>query len=132
MPASFTDRREHGETTVTVEGRVVRNKPRFSSNNEGISHNWELVLKASSKLDNWVLWADAHSSFAMTPESLDLIITRMKTLKENGCVALAFTISNPIMPYYIKKIESEIAIPFLASRSIDEIKIFIENITQEL
>ncbi len=132
MSSLSTDMREHGKTTVTVEGQVVRNKPRYGSNNEGISHNWELVLKAASKLDKWVLWADAHSSFAMTPESLDLIIARLKTLKENGCIALAFTISNPIIPYYIRKIESEISIPFLASRSIDEIRIFIENITEEL
>ena len=124
--------KEHGETTVTVDGRVVRNKPRYSSNSEGIDHNWELVLKAASELDHWVLWADAHSSFAMTPESLDLIITRLKTLKENGCIAMAFTISNPIMPYYIKKIEAEIPIPFLASRSIDKIKIFIGNIIRKL
>ncbi len=124
--------REHGETTVTVDGRVIRNRPRYGSNNEGISHNWELVLEAASKLEKWILWADAHSSFAMTPESLDLIIARMKTLKDNGCVALAFTISNPIIPYYIKKIESEITIPFLASRSIDEIRIFIENIIEKL
>ncbi|RKX76326.1 MAG: hypothetical protein DRP60_07700, partial [Spirochaetes bacterium] len=75
---------------------------------------------------------DAHSSFAMTPESLDLIIARLKTLKENGCIALAFTISNPIIPYYIRKIESEISIPFLASQSIDEIRTFIENTLEEL
>ncbi len=123
--------KEHGNTTVSVEGRVVRNKPRFNSNNEGIDHNWKMVLKAASGLDYWVLWADAHSSFAMTPESLDLIITRIKTLKENGCIAMAFTISNPIMPYYIKKIEAEIPIPFLASRSIDEIRTFIENIIRK-
>ncbi|MCD6342658.1 MAG: hypothetical protein J7L76_02620 [Spirochaetaceae bacterium] len=132
MSASFKEMKEHGKTTVTVDGRVVRNRPRYGSNNEGIRHNWELVLKAASGLDYWVLWADAHSSFAMTPESLDLIIARLKTLKENGCIALAFTISNPIIPYYIRKIESEISIPFLASQSIDEIRTFIENTLEEL
>jgi len=119
---------EHGETTVTVEGMVIRNKPRYGSNQEGISHNWDQVLKASVALDRWILWADADSSFAMTPDSLELIISKMKTLKESGCIALVFTISNPVIPYYSKKIESEIDIPFLASDSIDEINNFIEDV----
>jgi len=121
--------REHGETTVIVEGIVVRNKPRYSSNNEGISHNWERILEASSELDRWILWADADDSFAMTPESLELIMTKIKTLKETGCIALAFTLSNPLMPFYSRKIKNEIEIPFIASASVDEIRKFIENIT---
>jgi len=119
---------EHGETTVTVEGPVIRNKPRYGSNREGISHNWDQVLEASTRLDRWILWADADSSFAMTPDSLKLVISKMKTLKKSGCIAVAFTISNPVMPYYSRKIESEIDLPFLASDSVDEIRKFIENI----
>ncbi|MCK5737029.1 MAG: hypothetical protein KAH21_11150 [Spirochaetaceae bacterium] len=119
----------HGEAAITVEGILVRNKPRFGSNTEGIRHNWELVLEAASDLDHWILWADADSSFAMTPESLELIIIKMKTLKELGCIGLAMTISNPMMPYYSRKIESEIQIPFIASGSTDKINDFIINLT---
>ncbi len=121
--------KEHGETTVTVEGIVIRNKPRYGSNSEGISHNWKLVLDAASGLESWILWADADSSFAMTPDSLEMIINRMKHLKALGCIGVAFTISNPIIAFYTKKIESEIEIPFLASQSIDEIETFIQKLT---
>ena len=80
-------------------------------------------------MDSWILWADAEKSFAMTPQSLKLIISKMKTLKESGCIGVAFTISNPIIPYYTKKIEAEIQLPFLASKSVDEIKDFIDGLS---
>jgi hypothetical protein len=90
------------------------------------------MLEAASGLEKWILWADADSSFAMTPESLELIVSRMKNLKDYGCIGLAFTISNPVMPYYSKRIQAEIDIPFLASESADEIRAFINSITDRL
>jgi len=122
---------KHGETNISIEGIVIRNKPRFISNREGIRRNWAKVLKAASGMDRWILWADAESSFAMTPESLDLIISRMKSLKKYGCIGVAFTLSNPIIPYYANKIKSVMDIPFLASKSVIEIKDFIESLSAE-
>ncbi len=119
----------HGDTTVTVEGIVVRSKPRYSSNPEGIKNNWEQILKGASGLERWILWADTDKSFALTPDALETVVSFAAALKEHGCIALVFTVSNPIMPFYIRKIKSRIEIPFFSSESVDEIKEFIEKIS---
>jgi len=121
--------KKHGDTTVTVEGMVVRSKPRYSSNPEGIRQNWEQILKAASGLDRWILWADTDRSFALTPEALERLIAFASTLKEHGCIGLVFTVSNPIISFYIKKIQSSIEIPFFASESVEEIYQFIEALS---
>ncbi len=107
----------HGDTTVTVEGIVVRSKPRYSSNPEGIKNNWEQILKGASGLDRWILWADTDESFALTPEALEKVESFAASLKEHRCIALIFTVSNPIMPFYISKIKAVIGIPFFSSES---------------
>ncbi len=119
----------HGDTTVTVEGIIVRSKPRYSSNPEGIKNNWEQILIGASGLERWILWADTDKSFALTPESLEKVLSFTVSLEEHGCIALVFTVSNPIMPYYIRKIEAGIGIPFFYSISIYEIKDFIAEIS---
>ena len=119
----------HGDTTVTVEGIVVRSKPRYSSNPEGIKNNWEQILKGASGLDRWILWADTDESFALTPEALEKVESFAASLKEHRCIALVFTVSNPIMPFYISKIKAVIGIPFFSSESGEEIKDFITQIS---
>ncbi|MCD6342659.1 MAG: hypothetical protein J7L76_02625 [Spirochaetaceae bacterium] len=119
----------HGDTTVTVEGIVVRSKPRYSSNPEGIKNNWEQILKGASGLDRWILWADTDESFALTPEALEKVESFAASLKEHRCIALIFTVSNPIMPFYISKIKAVIGIPFFSSESGEEIKDFITQIS---
>jgi len=119
----------HGDTTVTVEGIVVRSKPRYSSNPEGIKNNWEQILKGASGLDRWILWADTDESFALTPEALEKVESFAVSLKEHRCIALVFTVSNPIMPFYISKIKAVIGIPFFSSESGEEIKDFITQIS---
>jgi len=121
----------HGDTTVTVEGIVVRSKPRYSSNPEGIRQNWEQILKGASGLDRWILWADTDRSFALTPEALERLIAFVTTLKDHGCIGLVFTVSNPILPFYIKKIQSNIEIPFFASESVEDIHRFINELSTE-
>ena len=123
--------KEHGETTVTVEGIVVHSKPRYGSNNEGIYRNWEQMLDAASGLNRWILWADTDESFAMTPESLKLVVSKTKTLKQLGCIGMILTISNPLINYYAKKMEEEIPIPFKASKSLAEIKAFIKSLSEK-
>jgi len=121
----------HGDTTITVEGIVVHSKPRYSSNPEGIKQNWEQILEGASGLDRWILWADTDKSFALTPEALERLITFATTLKDRGCIALVFTVSNPIIPFYTRELQSSIEIPFFASESIEEIQRFIESISSE-
>lgn len=121
---------EHGETTVTVEGIVVRSKPHYSTNKEGIDRNWEQILDAASNLDRWILWADIDESFAMTPESLRRVISWTKKLKQLGCIGMVASVSNSIINYYAKKVEAEIQVPFKASSSADEIQAFIKVLSQ--
>ncbi len=122
--------KEHGETTVTVEGIVVHSNPRYGSNNEGIDRNWEKILEAASGLDRWILWADVDDSFALTPESIDRVIFWSKKLKQLGCIGMVVTIPNPLISYYAKKVEAEIPVPFKASDSIQEIKAFIKELSE--
>ena len=119
---------EHGEVSVTVEGIVVRSRPRFSSNTEAIDRNWKLITAAASELDRWILWADAESNFALTPDSLERVITVTKKLKDLGCVGFAMTLSSPMIVFYSEKIAEKIPIPFLASESVPEIRKFITTL----
>ena len=121
--------KEHGETTVTVEGIVVRSKPRYGSNNEGIDRNWGKILDAASGLDRWILWADVDESFGLTPESIDQVMSWTKKLKQLGCIGMVASISNPLISYYAKKVEAEIPVPFMASESEQEIKAFIKELS---
>jgi len=121
----------HGKTEVAVEGIVVRSKPRYSSNSEGIKENWDQILKTASGLDRWILWADTDKSFAVTPEALKQMVSFTTTLKEHGCIGLIFTISNPIILFYTREIKSRIQIPFLASESPEEIKEFIKKLSAD-
>ena len=109
--------KRHEDTTVTVEGIAVCSKPRYSSNPEGIKNNWEQILKGASGLDRWILWADTDKSFALTPESLEKVVSFAASLEEHGCIAIVFTVSNPVMPYYISKMKAVIGIPFFSSES---------------
>ncbi|RKX92798.1 MAG: hypothetical protein DRZ90_13480, partial [Spirochaetes bacterium] len=84
---------------------------------EGIKNNWEQILKGASGLDRWILWADTDKSFALTPESLEKVVSFAASLEEHGCIAIVFTVSNPVMPYYISKMKAVIGIPFFSSES---------------
>jgi len=80
-------------------------------------------------LAQWILWADTDISFALTPESLEKVVSFAASLEEHGCIALVFTISNQMMPFYISKIKARIGIPLFSSESVDKIQDFITQLS---
>lgn len=122
--------KEHGEVSVAVEGNVVRSRPRLGSNTEAINRNWGQILETASGLDGWILWADVDPTFALTPESLETVISWISRLEELGCIGMAATISNPLIGYYAEKVKARIPVPFLATESVEEIKTFIQDLTK--
>jgi len=120
----------HGETTVTVEGLIVRSQPQDGTNKEGLVENWEKILKAASGMDRWILWADIGESFALTPASLNRVVYWFRKSKENGCIGIGVTVSNVMVSYYTKSIEEQVQIPIKASDSVQELKAFFQELKE--